>query len=142
MPFNKFGNFLYHTTKPHRLSAHQYSSISQGGVEEEQVEGVEKYKSICVVSLRGTRRDDSLFYHFFENTSKTYTFQFDGIIKDIHTSTENIMFHLNDGRGFTKNEMLGKSFKREDNLSIIRKHDSPPDNTITIQFIFLCPLIK
>lgn len=141
MPFNKFGNFLYHTTKPHRLSAHQYLSIPQEK-EDESKRRVETYKSICVVSLKGTRRSDSVFYYFFENTLKNYIFPFDGIIKDIVTSTENILFILNDALSISKNELVGKTFKRDDKLGVIRSIEHPPENNIVIQFVFLCPLIQ
>lgn len=129
MPFNKFGNFLNQSTKPHILSAHQF------------LDEPPLYKSICIVSVNATSRSDSIYY-FFETTSNKYKFHFSGIVQHIDVSTENILFSLNESDPFPKNELIGKTLKKDDVLSIIRKTDQPPENNIFVQFVLLCPLIK
>lgn len=134
MTVNKFGNYLHYKTEDHRLSM-------TADVSTVKPSSNLSFKSVCVVSLRGTSSLDTLKYTL-ENGKKSYEFKITGKIEHIDVSTDVAKIVLNDGDLVSPNSLIGTTINKGDILQIFENRPIGRSERVYIEFILLCPVIK
>lgn len=131
MPINKFGHHYLYESIPHKLTAAAPAATSLN---------LSSYRSVCILTLRGTPQSDSLTLKF-ENNSNVYKFEINGTIQQVDSSIDSIQFVLNKSDLILPNDLVGTAINKGDFIKVYRDI-SQPTQPVFIQFLLLCPLIK
>lgn len=129
MPINKFGHHFLYESVPHKLTASATSL------------NLSSYRSVCILTLRGTPKSDTLALTF-ENNANVYKFEMNCIIQQVDTSDDSIHFSLNKNNLISPKSFIGTTINKGDFITIFRDSSQSSSSPIVfVQFILLCPLV-